>query len=322
MPLSLVTPSLNQLDFLRQCVDNVRRFAPSIEHVVADGASTDGTVAFLDAARTAGDDHLRYHSAPDRGLYDALNLGFALTRGDLLGYLNCDDLLLPWTIDVVTAAFERQPEVDLVYGDAIEWETAPDRCSLVVLPPPALLGRHLERGGHLPQPAVFFRRRLFDEMCGFDPAYRLLGDHDFWLRAIRGGARCCKVWEFIAIQRIVPGQLMQRLGATVETERGAIHRRLDLPVPSARDRRHVARLYALMHRFGIAGLAMQPLFDTAQPIRTTWPWQRTVRSHALEFWPADSWRRALRSSTRDWRYLRPTAEGRSIFPATGETVAV
>lgn len=314
MSLSLVTPSLNQLGFLRQCVECVRQLAPAVEHVVADGASTDGTIEFLERERVATGDRLCFRSAPDRGLYDALNLGFALTSGELLGYLNCDDLLLPWTAGAVSAVFERQPEVDLVYGDAIEWEPATDRCSLVVQPPPALLGRYLECGGHLAQPAVFFRRRLFERLGGFDRRYRLLGDHELWLRALHAGARCAKIWEFVAVQRMVPGQLMQRLAADVETERAAIHRQLGLATPSARDRRHVARLYALLHRLAIAALALPPRVAIGVA-GIGWPWQQTARSAVLEFVPAGAWRSALAGSTRGVRYLRPTTAGRALFPA-------
>ncbi|MBN2360545.1 MAG: glycosyltransferase [Deltaproteobacteria bacterium] len=321
MLLSLVTPSLNQAGFLRQCVDNVRRLGPAVEHIVSDGASTDGTLALL--ARACGADGLplRHASAPDRGMYDALNSGFALARGEILGYLNCDDLLLPWAIETVVAAFQRRPDIDLVYGDAIEWRPDHDRCTLVVQPPAPLLQTYLERGGHLAQPAVFFRRRLFERLGGFDGRFRLLGDHAFWLRALGAGARCVKTWECLAIQRMVPGQLMDRFSTAVETERAEIQRLLDIRPPSSSDRRYVRRLYALQHRLAIAGLALQLATPDALARRQWLPWQRTARSRFFEFASAAETRRALLGSTRDRRYLRPTAAGQRALLPDSETVA-
>ena len=114
MTLSLITPSLNQLHFLRECAANVRALGPSVQHVVADGGSTDGTVPFLQSLGLA------FRSSSDGGMYAGLNAGAQLCTGGIMGYLNCDDLLFPWTAELVEQAFREHPEADLVVGDSLE----------------------------------------------------------------------------------------------------------------------------------------------------------------------------------------------------------
>ena len=182
MLFSVVTPAKNQLSYLKHCVAAMA--ATSAEHIVSDGASTDGSVAFLESQTELREQRFGFLSAPDKGMYQALNRGFTHAQGDIFAYLNCDDLLLPWTLELVEEAFERQPEIDLIVGDALEWNEDNGRAALVIHPPAPLLGRYLREGGFLAQPAVFFRRRLFEALGGFDDRLRLLGGSLLLLAAI------------------------------------------------------------------------------------------------------------------------------------------
>ena len=94
--ISLVTPSFNQARYLEDALRSVHgQGYPRLEHVVMDGGSTDGSAAILDRWR----DRLAHaESAPDGGQYDALQRGFARTSGEIMGWLNADDLHAPWTL--------------------------------------------------------------------------------------------------------------------------------------------------------------------------------------------------------------------------------
>src|SRR5690349_9655830 len=102
--VSIVTPSLNRVDLIESTLRSVRSQSyPNVEHIVVDGGSTDGTLEVL--RRYEGTYGLRWMSEPDQGMYDAINKGLAMARGEILAYLNTDDLYLPWTIDTVVSTF-------------------------------------------------------------------------------------------------------------------------------------------------------------------------------------------------------------------------
>jgi glycosyltransferase involved in cell wall biosynthesis len=114
--VSIVTPSLNQAQFLEEAIRSVLdQDYPHIEYGIVDGGSTDGSVEII---RRYEHRLAWWTSAPDRGQAAALNQGFARTTGELLGWLNSDDALRPGTIRRVVAEFDRDPDLLLVYGDA------------------------------------------------------------------------------------------------------------------------------------------------------------------------------------------------------------
>jgi glycosyltransferase involved in cell wall biosynthesis len=111
-----VTPSLNQAAFLEDAIRSVlAQDYPHIEYAVVDGGSTDGSVEII---RGHEDRLAWWTSGPDGGQAAALNAAFARARGELLGWLNSDDTLLPGAVERVVREFERDPELLLVYGDA------------------------------------------------------------------------------------------------------------------------------------------------------------------------------------------------------------
>jgi len=114
--VTIVTPSFNQAAYLGEAIASVlAQDYPRIEYAVADGGSTDGSVEILKRY----DDRLAWWtSAPDGGQAAALNTAFARAEGEILGWLNSDDTLLPGAVSRVVAELERDPELALVYGDA------------------------------------------------------------------------------------------------------------------------------------------------------------------------------------------------------------
>ena len=96
--VSIITPTLNQGRTIGATLESVRRQTYSrIEHIVIDGGSSDSTSDILAAAHQASG--LIWRSEPDRGMYDAVNKGLRLATGEIVGYLNSDDLLLPWAVE-------------------------------------------------------------------------------------------------------------------------------------------------------------------------------------------------------------------------------
>jgi GT2 family glycosyltransferase len=179
--VTIITPTLNQVRTLPSTLDSVRmQTYPRVQHIVIDGGSTDGTLDMLEVARARTG--LDWISEADRGMYDALNKGIRLAAGSIVGYLNSDDLLLPWAVEVAVNELERTG-ADLVYGDALRLDERNDRVE------PALQVRFARERvavfGSLAQPAVFWRRSLHESCGEFSPDLQFVGDLDFWLRVAR-----------------------------------------------------------------------------------------------------------------------------------------
>jgi glycosyltransferase involved in cell wall biosynthesis len=193
--VSIVTPTLDRAAMLERTLRSVRAQAhPSVEHIIVDGGSTDGTRELL--TRYASTYDLRWISEPDRGMYDAVNKGMRMTRGSIVAYLNSDDLYLPWTVETMLAALAEHPNAGIVYGDAIRLDRIAGRVVPVFQAP---VRRTLATFGSLIQPAVAMRRQVFEELGGFDAELRYVADLDFWLRAQRRFG-LVRVDEFLAVE--------------------------------------------------------------------------------------------------------------------------
>ncbi|MEX1119306.1 MAG: glycosyltransferase family 2 protein [Terrimicrobiaceae bacterium] len=173
--VSIVTPSRNQGEYLAECLASVKSCLSPMEHVVIDGASTDSTRELL-AATHAGP----WISEPDRGQTEAINKGLAMTSGDILSYLCADDYLEPGTLDAVVAAFDQNPDADVVYGDGffLEGDSGWKRRKNAGL----FSYQRLRRGNFLIQPSVFFRRRVYETFGPLNANLHFCMDHDYWLR--------------------------------------------------------------------------------------------------------------------------------------------
>ncbi len=111
---SIITPTFNRRDMLAEALDSVaRQDWPEIEHIVVDGGSTDGTLDLI-----AGHPELRLIGGPDQGVYDALNKGIAAATGDIVCFLNSDDMFEPGAFSAAAAGFANAPDCDSVCGAA------------------------------------------------------------------------------------------------------------------------------------------------------------------------------------------------------------
>jgi len=193
--ISLVTPSLNQAQFLEATVESVlSQGYPDLEYSVVDGGSTDGSVDLL---RSYGE-RVRWSSGPDAGQSDAVNRGLREATGEVLGYLNSDDVLLPGALGTVGEIFASDPEAVLVYGRAM-YVDAGGRDVAPYLSAP-WDPRRLEDFCLVPQPAAFWRRCVRDEVGEFDVSLHHAMDYDYWLRiaARFPAARVRHVERFLA----------------------------------------------------------------------------------------------------------------------------
>jgi hypothetical protein len=192
--ISIVTPSLNQARFLGAALDSVldQGYA-NLEYIVCDGASTDGSA---DIVGQYADRLAWWTSEPDAGQFDAINKGFAKTNGEIMGWLNSDDMHLPWTLSVVAEIFGTIPE--------IEWLTtlfplgfdARGRVVRCAQRGPYSAGAFF-RGDNLPglgwaatgwiqQESTFWRRSLWESAGGaVDASLAYAADFDLWARFFR-----------------------------------------------------------------------------------------------------------------------------------------
>ena len=195
--ISIVTPTFNRAPFLEYTIRSIEQQTyRNFEHIVVDGGSTDETLELLNRHREKYP--LRWISEPDRGMYDAINKGLHLARGDVLAYLNSDDLYFPWTLATVVDGLTRNPDADAIFGDAltIDDETGVQRASWGW---PFNLD-FVRRVGFLVQPTVFWRRAVYDDIGPFDDSLRYVADCDYWMRA--GSSHTFrKINEFLAVER-------------------------------------------------------------------------------------------------------------------------
>lgn len=184
MPLvSVIMPSFNQRGFIAEALDSVfSQDYPSVEVFVADGASTDGTPAYL-AERSARDPRLRWLSEPDTGPAQALNRALSKARGTVIGWLNSDDMYTSGAISRAVAAFEANPEWLMAYGHG---EHVDIDGKLIAPYPTQKPEGPLERfadGCFICQPTAFFLRSLPVLIGPIDESFRASFDFDYWVRA-------------------------------------------------------------------------------------------------------------------------------------------
>jgi len=182
---SVVTPSFNQGAFIGRTIDSVLAQGGGfdVEHWIIDGGSTDGT---LDVLGRYGD-RIQWVSEPDRGQVDAINKGFRRVTGDIVGWLNSDDVYEPGAFEKVAAAFARRPEAKWCFGlcRVIDEDDREVRRGVTAYKNSWIRRYSAERllvCDFISQPAVFLKRELFDELGALDESLDWAFDYEYWLR--------------------------------------------------------------------------------------------------------------------------------------------
>ena len=186
--MSIVTPCLDARATLADALESVRsQRYPRLEHLVIDGGSTDGTVELLEAA-----DDLSFVSEPDRGLADAVNKGIRRARGEVIGWLNADDVYLPGALERVGDAFDRRPDALWATGRCLIEDGRGNEIRRAVTAYKDFFLRRYRFGLLLTQnfvscPATFVRREALRQVGLLDERFKYSMDYDLWLRLGRLG---------------------------------------------------------------------------------------------------------------------------------------
>ncbi|MGV3654289.1 MAG: glycosyltransferase family 2 protein [Noviherbaspirillum sp.] len=218
--VSVVMPSFNQASFIEAAARSaLEQDYPSLELVVADGGSTDGTVACLQALQAEFGPRLRWVSEKDAGPANAVNKALSMAAGGIIGWLNSDDLYGSGAVSRAVAFLEANPDMVKVYGEG-EHIDAGGRTlnSYPTLPPSAGIAA-FQDGCFICQPTVFLRREVFAEVGSLDEGIATAFDFELWLRAFRRFAgRIGHIAQVQAYSRLHADCITQRLRRQVAVD--------------------------------------------------------------------------------------------------------
>jgi len=193
--LTIVTPSYNQGRFLeRTLLSILNQNYPNLELIVMDGGSTDDSATIIQR-------YERYiqhwQSKPDKGQAAALADGFALASGDILAYLNSDDVYLPGALKMVGTFFKEHPAINFVYGDCLVIDPN-DEVIRRMCPPDFDRNIFLYENNIVPQPSAFWRKGLYLRAGGIDQSFSFCMDYDLMMKFIQIGERPVRVKQVLS----------------------------------------------------------------------------------------------------------------------------
>jgi glycosyltransferase involved in cell wall biosynthesis len=175
--VSIVTPSYNQGCYIEETIQSVlNQDYPNFEYIIVDGGSTDHTIEILKKFSN----RIKWVSEPDKGQADAVNKGFKMAKGEILGWINSDDTYNPGALNTVVGRFSKNPEIVMVYGDAyfidrdgnVMWRYPTEQFRL----------KRLADTCFICQPTVFMRAEVFNENGMLDTNLHTCLDYDYWIR--------------------------------------------------------------------------------------------------------------------------------------------
>jgi len=277
--LVLAIPIFNSAPFPTETLASLNAEGDRIRWWLQDSASPDATVEIARRLARPGDTIV---SEPDQGQTDALNRAIPRMGGEIIGFINGDDCLIPGTAGHVLDYFEAHPEVDLVCG-GVEWIDEHGKVT----------GHHAGRIHSLEealdiyrvwwgkrqwvQPEVFYRRSLWERAGKFDTAYHLAFDYDFWVRCFRAGACVAHLPQLFAQFRLHSAQKSSASEQAADEIRSILQKPLDAgaPIPAPTRRRLRAELAYDLYTHG---KGVRPSFAATLLRNPSWLRSETVRN--------------------------------------------
>ena len=186
MKTSIITVTYNSAETLRGTMDSLlRQTFQEYEYIVIDGASTDNTLDIICEYEPRFGGRMRHISEPDNGIYEAMNKGFAMATGDVIGILNSDDFYTSDDIlQAIVQTFDGYSDLEAVYGD-IHYVKATDLSKCVRYYSSSFFRRWMMRFGQMPaHPSFYCRKSVYDQYGYFDTSYRIAADFEILLRLI------------------------------------------------------------------------------------------------------------------------------------------
>lgn len=220
--ITVVTPSLNQGRYIENAIRSVlEQGYPNLEYIIRDAGSTDESIEVIERYRRQIS-HVIIE--PDDGPADAINKAFAIATGDILAWLNADDLYLPGTLRAIADAFIAEPQADLIYGEGWYIDEVGERIEPCRFVRRKFERRYLVNKDPILQPAAFWRRSLWVRVGGLDTSLRWVFDWEWFIRAHEVG-QFRYLPRNLACYRVQPKALTRTGGLSRQLEHGRITRR-------------------------------------------------------------------------------------------------
>ncbi len=183
MKISLITICYNSIDTIKETFDSVlAQDFENYEYIVIDGLSTDGTLKEIKRYSKLFLGKMRYISQKDKGLYDAMNIGLEMAKGDIVGYLNADDKFATNKILAKIYQTFKENNCDISYGDLIFL----DKNTMSKSVRKVLAGEATKFSGwHPPHPTLYIKKKVYEEIGNFNIKYKIAADYDFMLRLFK-----------------------------------------------------------------------------------------------------------------------------------------
>jgi glycosyltransferase involved in cell wall biosynthesis len=249
--VSIVTPSYNQAEYVEETIRSVLlQGYPNLEYIIIDGASSDGSVEII---RRYEDQLAYWISEPDQGQADAIQKGFTRVTGDIVAYLNSDDVYLPNAIAMAVSAFQLDPELCVVSGDMRFVDAAGHEVGQMQGMEGDFFEHFLTLTNPIPQPSAFLTRYALDTAGGIDPAFHMLMDYDLWCRIGLRGMKIQRIPEDLSRFRIhIGSKTRTNILRFAQERRQLVEKYLADPVLGPRLVQHQRRLQAMV-RLHLAG---------------------------------------------------------------------
>lgn len=197
---SVITVCFNSVSTIEDTLKSVASQTwPSVEHIVIDGGSSDGT---QEQIKKHADRLSQFISEPDAGIYDAMNKGVAIATGDVVCFLNSDDAYAREDVLGTVASLMGDKELDAVYGDVVYFRTRRPEKSIRRYNSATFRPGRLSFGLMPAHPALFLRREVFSRIGEFRRDYKIAGDFDFVARAFQQGLSNAYIPQVLVRMRI------------------------------------------------------------------------------------------------------------------------